>query len=140
MTSFLGYFTHNKNGNIKMRIKMSYPKVPSIGAIEWWVHWEGSHFASPKSEIYSHIQSIAIRPHCAVHESGWIGIGADPTQRYREAAYLGLEVSGQEDVGGLDVPVDYPSLTPFVQVTQPPCRPNHNRVPCLPINRRQILI
>lgn len=101
--------------------------------------------AQNRRSIHTFNQSIAIRPHCqaqpsAVYEPGWIGIGTDPTQRYREAAYLGLEVSRQEDVGGLDVPVDYPSLTPFVQIMQPPCRPDHNRVPCLPINRRQILI
>lgn len=30
--------------------------MPSIGTTEWWVHSEGSHFASPKSEIYNNIQ------------------------------------------------------------------------------------
>lgn len=30
-----------------------YPNVPSIGITAWWVHLLGSHFASPKSVIYT---------------------------------------------------------------------------------------
>lgn len=33
-----------------------YPNVPSIGITAWWVHLLGSHFASPKSVIYTQIK------------------------------------------------------------------------------------
>lgn len=38
-----------------------YPKVPSIGSTEWWLHCLGSHFANPKSEIYIQKRKFLVR-------------------------------------------------------------------------------
>lgn len=50
-------------------VKFEYPNVPSIGAIEWWVHWDGSHFASPKSDIcgISNIKTTSNWMHFETH-------------------------------------------------------------------------
>lgn len=37
-----------------------YPNVPSIGNTAWFVHLLGSHFARPKSEIYTYNMMITI--------------------------------------------------------------------------------
>ena len=37
--------------SIRSRASQDYPKVPSMGAIALCVHSDGSHLASPKSEI-----------------------------------------------------------------------------------------
>lgn len=36
---------------ISMRDSILNPNVPSTLDTVWWVHWSGSHFASPKSDI-----------------------------------------------------------------------------------------
>lgn len=43
---------------LNKKFRSTNPNVPSNFDTVWWVHWSGSHFASPKSDIWVHFQEF----------------------------------------------------------------------------------
>ncbi|WVZ98981.1 hypothetical protein U9M48_044348 [Paspalum notatum var. saurae] len=68
------------------------------------------------------------------HLSGHVALlGVSDELGEAEVGDLGFQVVVEEDVGGLDVPVDYRRVGELVEVSKPPRRPDRDPEPLLPV-------
>ena len=80
---------------------------------------------------------IMVAHQCSFHLSGDVALlRVCDELGEAEVGDLGLEVVVEEDVGGLDVPVDDRRVGELVKVSEPPRRPQRDPEPFLPVQVR----
>ena len=87
--------------------------------------------------MHDRMRVIMVAHQCSLHLSGDVALlGVRDELGEAEVGDLGLEVVVEEDVGGLDVPVDDGRVGELVKVREPPRRPERDPEPLLPVQVR----
>lgn len=103
-----------------------YPNVPSIGITAWWVHLLGSHFASPKSVIYTR-KNYGIKLKLS-RKLPFYKISVSDL-----CLHLGFIIWPKKDIWSLYVTMYYSMLTTFMKIMQTPCNSNDNLISNWPL-------